>query len=67
MFVAKNGLKIGKCEVGDIVSYKCMRWSPAGLPLRGVIYRIRKDITWDDVIAADRAKKQFFPYNATGV
>jgi len=43
-----------RLRVGDVVSYKCIAMSSTGVPQQSVIYRKRDDLTWDDVLIAEK-------------
>jgi hypothetical protein len=47
-------------KVGDVVSYKYATVSKNGVPVNTVIYRIRRDLIWSDVLKSKNvlAKKR---------
>jgi len=51
-FVAKKALELKSLAVCllDIVSYKCLCLSTKGTPYHTTIYRLRKDLSWDNVV-----------------
>jgi hypothetical protein len=36
--------------VGSVISYKCRTMTPDGIPILPIIYRIRYDLKWSDII-----------------
>lgn len=40
----------GTPHEGDIVSFTMARISNLGVPIGAAIYRVRKDLSWDDVV-----------------
>lgn len=37
-------------HIGDIISYTCEKWSSNGIPQKPLIYRIRRDKTWENIL-----------------
>jgi hypothetical protein len=40
----------GKIKIGDIISYKYSNLTLKNYPINPIIFRIRSDLTWDDVM-----------------
>jgi len=48
IFIARS--KIPHINIGDVVSYRYLWMSKAGMPSQAIIYRRRTDITWPEII-----------------
>ena len=58
IFYSKKDPATGPLQIGDVVSYKCWGWtSKKGIPRERLIYRLRSDLTWDDVILSETDDK----------
>jgi hypothetical protein len=54
----KKKSDVGTIVPGSVVSYKYNLISPSGLPVLPVIYRIRYDLTWADVMPAHHSERR---------
>lgn len=50
VFIANNR-NAEQIAIGDVITYKCLSFSPKGLPKQATIVRKREDITWEEVLA----------------
>lgn len=59
MTVATENIKLGTSpKRGDIVSFSYDNFSKSSIPVNPQIYRIRTDITWEDIINNDSNNSQ---------
>lgn len=55
LFLAKSPPQNENVKKGDVITYKCVSVSSTGVPRQAVILRKRLDMSWNDVLANNRA------------
>ena len=56
LFFSKSKEISESVSIGDVVSYKCFDWTERGLPIEATIFKIRKDVLWEDIVTTEKLK-----------
>eukprot|EP00026_Physarum_polycephalum_P002048 Phypoly_transcript_02052.p1 GENE.Phypoly_transcript_02052~~Phypoly_transcript_02052.p1 ORF type:complete len:648 (+),score=89.30 Phypoly_transcript_02052:207-2150(+) len=57
--VASENVKISQPVKGEVVSFSYEALARRSAPMNPVIYRVREDLTWDDVLASQFTQNEF--------
>jgi hypothetical protein len=57
--VPRENVQVTKMAIGDVVTFSFENYARRDLPVSPKIYRIRTDVSWDDVVHSYVKEKQY--------